>query len=406
MKYDFDKVTDRTNTNSLKYDFAKERGKPDGVLPMWVADMDFPAPPPVLEDIKKAVAHGIFGYTEVKRDYYLAVSEWFRKWFDYDVSEEEIVKTPGIVFALAQMVRAYTNPGDSVMIQTPVYYPFYEIIRDNNRTIVKNPLVYKNGKYFMDFEDFERKAVQNNVKLFILCSPHNPVGRVWNKDELQAINEICERYGILIISDEIHCDFIYEGHPHTVFGHINENAIICTAPSKTFNLAGLQASNIFIKNAELRRKLAYEIQKSGYSQLNTLGLIACMSAYLNGGEWLSQLKEYLWGNISLVREFLTAQLPEIKLIEPEGTYLLWLNFSSLGLTQKELDNLITNKAKLWLSSGTAFGEEGNGFWRMNIACPRAILEDALLRLEGVLKHPIQCVHLPDTVVICPSSDIV
>ena len=281
-------------------------------------------------------------------------------------------------------IRAYTNPGDSVMIQTPVYYPFFSLIRDNGRELVKNPLVYKDGKYKIDFEDFERKAAEHKVKLFVLCSPHNPVGRVWTRKELETLNEICKRYGIIVVSDEIHCDFIYNGHIHTILGHLNENAVICTAPSKTFNLAGLQVSNLFIKNTELRRKLEHEIRCSGYSQLNTIGLTACKSAYQHGGEWLNQLTAYLAGNISLVRNFLSDKLPKIKLIEPEGTYLLWLDFQELGLSQNELDNLITQKAKLWLSSGTTFGEDGNGFQRINIACPKALLETALVRLEKCL----------------------
>ena len=381
MKYDFDKAIDRSNTDSIKYDFAKERGKPEGLLPMWVADMDFSVPPEALADIQKVVSHGIFGYTDVKDDYYEAVIGWFEGRFNYPVTRDEIVKTPGIVFAITAAVRAYTNPGDSVMIQTPVYYPFYSIVLDNGRELVKNPLIYKDGKYFIDFEDFEHKAAEHNVKLFILCSPHNPVGRVWTRKELETLNEICERYGMIVVSDEIHCDFVYDGHIHTMFGRLNENAVICTAPSKTFNLAGLQVSNIFIKNIELRRKLNLEIYRSGYSQLNTIGLAACKSVYLHGGEWLNQLKVYLAGNINLVRNFLTEKLPGIKLVDPEGTYLLWLDCRDLGFSQTELDNLVTQKAKLWLSSGTIFGDDGDGFQRINIACPKAMLETALGRLE-------------------------
>jgi cystathionine beta-lyase len=382
MKYDFDTVINRYGTNSLKYDFAKERGKPEGLLPMWVADMDFPAPPEVIGDIQKAAAHGIFGYTEPKEDYYEAVEAWFKERYNYSVKHEEFVITPGVVYSLAQTVLAYTKPNDSVIIQTPVYYPFYSVVCDNGRKLVKNPLIHKNGIYSMDFEDFERKAKENDVKLFILCSPHNPVGRVWTRHELITLNEICGRYGITIVSDEIHCDFVYGEHEHTVFGNLNENAVICTAPSKTFNLAGLQVSNIFIKDAGQRRKLKHQIDKSGYSQLNTLGLAACKSAYQKGGAWLSQLKEYLWGNIEFVQAFFSECLPEIKVIKPEGTYLLWLDFSAYGLPQKELDNLIISKAKLWLDSGTIFGEDGAGFWRINIACPRVTLEKALSQLEA------------------------
>jgi len=387
MTYDFDKVVNRYGSDSLKYDFAVERGKPADVLPLWVADMDFPAPPEVVGDIKSAAAHGIFGYTETKSDYDDAVIGWFGERFGYNVQPNEIVKAPGIVYALAQAVRAYTEIGESVLIQTPVYYPFYDVIRDNDRNLVENPLVYEGGRYSIDFGDFERKIVDNNVKMFILCSPHNPVGRVWTRSELEAMNEICTRHNVIVVSDEIWCDFVYPGHTHTVFGEINDNAIVATAPSKTFNLAGLQVSNIFIKNADLRRKLKLEIRKSGYSQLNTLGLAACKSAYQHGTAWVDQLNIYLSGNVALVRNFLAANLPKIKLIEPEGTYLLWLDFRELGLSMSELDELITHKAKLWLSAGTTFGESGgDGFWRINIGCPRSVLREALERLEQAMNE--------------------
>ncbi|MDR2174022.1 MAG: pyridoxal phosphate-dependent aminotransferase [Burkholderiales bacterium] len=385
MKYDFDTVIERHGTNSMKYDFARERGKPDGLLPLWVADMDFPAPPEVLVNIHKSVSHGIFGYTEVKNDYYDAVIDWFDSRFSYRLSANEIIKTPGVVFALVQAIRACTRTGDAVMIQTPVYHPFYEIVRDNERTLVTNPLVYKDGKYFIDFEDFERKIIDHDVKLFILCNPHNPVGRVWTRSELATMNEICERRGVIVVSDEIHCDFVWPRHTHTCFGVLNENAVIATAPSKTFNLAGLQTSHLFIKNAELRNKLKAELGRSGYSQLNTLGLVACQSAYTHGGAWLEALNSYLTENIRFAREFLAARLPRIHLVEPEGTYLLWLDFSDYALTQKELDRRVTENARLWLSSGTGFGQDGEGFQRINIACPRATLAEALSRLEKEFK---------------------
>ncbi|MDR3091870.1 MAG: pyridoxal phosphate-dependent aminotransferase [Clostridiales bacterium] len=381
MSYDFDRIIDRTGTDSLKYDFAKERGLPEGLLPMWVADMDFPAPPEVTEDIEKAVKHGIFGYTEPKESYYGAVINWFAGRFGYAPARREIVKAPGVVFALAQAVRALTQPGDAVMIQTPVYYPFYEIIRDNGRELVTNPLTYINGSYFMDFEDFERKAEERGVRLFILCSPHNPVGRVWERAELERLGDICRRRGVTVVSDEIHCDFVWTGHKHTCFGLIDENAVIATAPSKTFNLAGLQASNIFVKNADTRRKITDEINRSGYSQLNTLGLAACESAYRRGGPWLDALKVYLEGNIRAAEEFLAENLPKIRLVRPQGTYLLWLDFSEYGLSQAELDRRVVEGARLWLDSGTMFGPEGAGFQRVNIACPRAVLEEALDKLK-------------------------
>ncbi|MCL1991993.1 MAG: pyridoxal phosphate-dependent aminotransferase [Spirochaetes bacterium] len=380
MKFDFDRVTERRGTDSIKYDFAKERGKPEGLLPMWIADMDFPAPPLVLADIQKTVSHGIFGYTDVKDDYYDALAGWFQGRLGYRITREEVVKTPGVVFALACAIRAYTKPGDAVMVQTPVYYPFYNVIRDNGRELVKNPLACRDGRYSVDFEDFERKVSEREVKLFILCSPHNPVGRVWSREELEAMNAICENHGVIVVSDEIHCDLVWPGHSHTVFGGINENAVICTAPSKTFNLAGLQASNIFVKNAELRRLLELEISRSGYSQLNTIALAACKSAYRHGGAWLDALKAYLAKNIDFVRSFLPEKMPQVKLVEPEGTYLLWLDFRELGLSPNALDSLIAEKAGLWLSAGTTFGDEGAGFQRVNIACPKAMLDAAFARL--------------------------
>jgi len=386
MSYDFDTLIDRRGTNSLKYDFALERGKPEGLLPMWVADMDFSTPPEVLSDIQKTVSRGIFGYTEPKDDYYAAVANWFGSRFGYHVTQNEIIKTPGIVFALTQAVRALTEPNEAVMIQTPVYYPFFEVVRANDRRLVTNPLVYVDGRYSIDFEDFERKIADHSVKLFILCSPHNPVGRVWTQGELERLNGICVKRGVIVVSDEIHCDFVWSKHTHTCFGRLNENAIIATAPSKTFSISGLQASNLFVRNADLRDRLKTEISRSGYSQLNTLGLVACQSAYAKGKAWLEALQAYLLENIRITREFLTTRMPKIRLVEPEGTYLLWLDFSRFGLTQNELDRRITEGAKLWLSSGTIFGADGQGFQRINIACPKATLIDALGRLETEFKE--------------------
>jgi cystathionine beta-lyase len=382
MSYDFDRIIDRRGTNSIKYDFAAERGMPGGLLPMWVADMDFPAPPEVLSRLQKIISHGIFGYTEVKEDYYDAVAEWFDTRFGYKVTRKEIIKSPGVVFALAQAVRAFTEKGEAVLIQPPVYYPFFEVVKCNDRKLVENQLKYENGKYYIDFEDFERKIKENKVKLFLLCSPHNPTGRVWAKEELERMNDICVKYGVIIISDEIHCDFVWEGHKHICFGNINEDAVITTAPTKTFNLAGLHVSNIFVKNRELRDKLKAEITRSGYSQLNTLGLAACQSAYAEGGPWLEALKTYLAENIHFLREFLAERLPKIKLVEPEGTYLLWLDFSAYSLAQDELNRRVTEGAKLWLNNGTMFGGGGEGFQRINAACPKSVLKEALDRLKN------------------------
>lgn len=388
MTTNFDKIIDRTNTNSLKYDFGPERKHRNDLLPLWIADMDFRLPEEIVDDIQKSVAHGIFGYSEVKSDYFESLYNWFKKYFNWETNEEWLTKTPGVVFAIALAIKAFTKEGESVMLQQPVYYPFSECIVDNNRKLVNNQLVYKDGKYSIDFEDFESKIINEKVKLFLLCNPHNPAGRVWTKDELTTLGNICLKHNVIVLSDEIHCDFTYPGHPHTVFASINEefalNSIICTSPSKTFNMAGMQISNIFIPNKELRYRFRHELDASGYSQLNALGLVACKSAYSKGDAWLNELKIYLKENLDFVRLFLNEKLPQIKLVEPEGTYLVWLDCSALGLNYKELEKLVVDKAKLWLDGGIIFGKETALFERINIACPRSILKQALENLESAI----------------------
>lgn len=389
-KINFNIVVNRKNTNCLKYDFAVRRGRPENVLPLWVADMDFKVAPEIIQAIEKRVAHGIFGYSEVKEEYFEAVSAWMEQKHGWHVKEDWLVKTPGVVFALAMAVQAFTEPGDAVIIQQPVYYPFSEVIADNGRRIVDNTLELKeDGKYHINFEDFEQKVKENHVKLFLLCSPHNPVGRVWTKEELKKIAAICRKYDVIVVSDEIHEDFVFNGK-HQVFADLSEDAknrtITCTAPSKTFNLAGLQVSNIWIANPKLREKFKKQIAAAGYSQLNTLGLTACEAAYRYGGEWHAELLGYLKSNLNFLREFLQTRLPEVKLIEPEGTYLVWLDFGSLGLTEEQREELLTKKAGIWLDSGAIFGAAGEGFERINIACPRSILKDALERIERAVRQ--------------------
>ena len=389
-KINFNIVVNRKNTNCLKYDFAVRRGRPENVLPLWVADMDFKVAPEITQAIEKRVAHGIFGYSEVKEEYFEAVAAWMEQKHGWHVKEDWLVKTPGVVFALAMAVQAFTEPGDAVIIQQPVYYPFSEVIADNGRRIVDNTLELKeDGKYHINFEDFEQKVKENHVKLFLLCSPHNPVGRVWTKEELKKIAAICRKYDVIVVSDEIHEDFVFNGK-HQVFADLSEDAenrtITCTAPSKTFNLAGLQVSNIWIANPKLREKFKKQIAAAGYSQLNTLGLTACEAAYRYGGEWHAELLGYLKSNLNFLREFLQTRLPEVKLIEPEGTYLVWLDFGSLGLTEEQREELLTKKAGIWLDSGAIFGAAGEGFERINIACPRSILKDALERIERAVRQ--------------------
>lgn len=389
MKYDFDEIIDRRNTDCLKYDFAVERGKPADILPLWVADMDFRTAPGVIERAVADAQFGIYGYTESKDDYFQTVSAWYRDYFGWNVEKDWLVKTPGIVFAICTAIQALTKEGDSVMIQQPVYYPFSAVIRDNHRKLVDNTLVLRDGHYEIDFDDFEEKIIENEVKLFVLCSPHNPVGRVWSMDELQRMGEICLRHNVKVVSDEIHSDFVYEGRKHHVFTAVDpafeEISIICTAPSKTFNLAGLQISNIFIPNVKIRKAFLKQMSAVGYSEVNMIGLHACKAAYETGREWLDELKVYLKGNLDYVRTYLEENLPQIKLIEPEGTYLIWLDCRALGLTEERLEHMIVHEAKLWLDAGVIFGEAGEGFERINIACPRVVLEEAMLRFNRAVK---------------------
>ena len=387
--YDFDKIIDRHGTNCLKFDFAKERGKNGDELSLWVADMDFEVAKPITDALQAQVNHGIYGYTEVKSDYFDIVKNWFKDNFGWDIKKGSLVKTPGVVYAIAMAVKAFTKEGEAVIIQQPVYYPFSEMIIANNRKLVNSPLVLKDGRYEIDFEDFEKKIIKNNVKLFILCSPHNPVGRVWSVEELKKIGDICIKHNVVIFSDEIHADFVYEPNKHHVFASLGEsyaaNSVIATAPSKSFNIAGLQVSNIFIENKKLRDAFRNEIVKSGYSQLNTMGLVAARAAYESGKEWLDEVRAYISDNLIFFRDYLKENIGELSLIEPEGTYLVWVDFRKLGLSEKQREDLIVNKAKLWIDSGAMFGVDGEGFERFNIACPREYLKMALDSLAKAIK---------------------
>lgn len=387
--YDFNAIIDRRGTDSLKYDFITRWGRPEDTLPLWVADMDFPAPREVLDALHSCADHGIFGYTDVKSDYYEATANWFSARFGWTPGEDWLVKTPGLVFALATAVRALTSPGDAVLIQTPVYPPFASVVEHNGRRLVRNQLLRDGNRYRIDFEDLERKFQTEQVKLFLLCSPHNPVGRVWTKEELRSLGQLCLRYGVKVFSDEIHCDFTYPGHTHRMFLEVNPEltslALLGTAPSKTFNLAGLQAANIWIPDAGLRQAFADEMDRTGYHSLNTMGLAACKAAYRYGGQWLEQLKKYLTENLAYLRSFFREHLPELTLIEPEGTYLVWFDCAGLGLDRKERERFFREEARVWLNRGSSFGPGGEGFRRMNIACPRPVLAQALERIAEAAK---------------------
>lgn len=385
---DFDRIVDRRGTNCLKYDFAVERGMPEDVLPLWIADMDFQTSSYVQDALCRQAEHGIFGYGDGQEEYFGAVRDWLESHHGYVVSEDWLIKTPGVVFALAAAVRAFTEPGEGVLLQLPVYYPFKEVIEDNGRVVVSNTLrLGADNRYHIDFEDFETKIRENNIRLFFLCNPHNPVGRVWSREELERLGDICCRLGVVVVSDEIHADFAFRGK-HLVFAGLKkefeEITVTCTSPSKTFNLAGLQISNIFVANPRLREALRKQVAAAGYSQPNVLGITACQAAYRNGEEWYRAMLGYVGANIEFVRRFVEERLPGVTMTEHEGTYLVWLDFRGTGLDTEELEELIIHRAGLWLDSGKIFGESGRGFQRINTACPRAVLEEALERIAREL----------------------
>lgn len=389
---DFDKIIDRRNSDSAKFDTAMEHGYPADILPLWVADMDFQAPSCVQEALKKAIEHGIYGYSIQSEEYYQVLENWFQRNFDWKIEKQWLITTPGVVFALSVAVRAATKEGDAVLVLPPVYYPFYRVVENNDRRLVCSELQYHDGRYTMDFADIEQKIIDNNVKLLILCSPHNPICRVWTKEELRQLGNICKKHGVTVISDEIHCDFAFPEHPHTPFlkacPDMAEKLIICTAPSKTFNLAGLQVSNIFIPGETLKAQFQKEMDAVSFHGVNRLGAIAATAAYGDGQEWLDACKAYMRENLVYVRSFLAENLPQIKLVEPEGTYFAWLDCTGLGLTKEQLDDLIVNKAKLWLDTGAIFGDSAAQFQRVVLACPRATVKRAMEQLAAAVNAGI------------------
>jgi len=381
----FDEIVDRRNTDSVKYMFWREQGD---AIPMWVADMDFKAPAEVSQALARAARHGVFGYTDPDRSYDQTVCDWMLRNYGWNAQPGWNVRLPGVIFALAAAVRGLTETGDAVMIQQPVYYPFTDVVLANDRKLVVNELRLRGGRYEIDFEDFEEKIKENRVKLFLLCSPHNPVGRVWTREELARMGEICLRHNVTVASDEIHADFVYSGYHHTVFMDafpaLQDKTIICTAPSKTFNLAGLQTANIFIKGSKLRAAFSQEVQRTGYAQLNTMGLAATRAAYTHGQAWRDEMVAYLEDSAAYVEQALAQTDGAVKLIKPEGTYLLWMDCRALNLDDDDLNDFFVEEAHLWLHAGTTFGESGSGFMRMNIACPRSVLAQAMDNMTAAL----------------------
>ena len=385
MKYNFDEIIPRRGTNSYKWDSA---GDAD-ILPMWVADMDFRTAPPVVEALRKRVEHGIFGYVRVPDAYYAAVTNWFARRHDWQIEKEWIIYTTGVVPALSAVIKALTAPGDKVMVQTPVYNCFFSSIRNNGCGMIANPLIYRNGTYQIDFADLEQKAADPSVKVLLLCNPHNPAGRVWTKQELTRIGDICIRNNVWVVADEIHCELVFPGHTYIPFASISQeflmHSVTCTSPSKAFNLAGLQIANIISADTDIRTKIDKAININEVCDVNPFGVEALMAAYNDGEEWLEELKQYLFANYNYLRVYFEEYLPEFPVATLEGTYLVWADCSVLNQSSDETVKTLLEKEKLWVNEGSLYGEAGEGFIRINIACPRQQLIEGLNRLRRALK---------------------
>lgn len=388
MKYDFNTVIDRYNTNSIKWDFAEEIFKVKDILPMWVADMDFRVPRPVIDAVKKVTAGGIFGYSGVPPSYYEALIEWMKSHHNWDIKKEWVTFTPGGVPALHMLIKAFTKPGDQVIVQTPVYYPFFDAIKSGNCEILDNPLLFENNRYTMDLADLKSK-VNSHTKMIILCNPHNPIGRVWCEAELRELGELCINNNILIVSDEIHQDIVFDGFQHIPFATISDEfadrSVTITGISKTFNLAGLQMSNIIIPNSSIRRRFSKMVESCGLFLPNIFAIAATEAAYRSGAPWLKQLMKYLKENLTFLNSYVTERIPGLRVIQPEGTYLVWLDLRECGINPSRLGRFVREDAKVALDEGTKFGCKEEGFERMNIACPRTTLLEGLRRIEEAVR---------------------
>lgn len=385
QNYDFGRVTPRRHTNSYKWDTPSS----EGVLPLWVADMDFTAAPCIIEALRKRVEHGIFGYTKVPEEYYMAVISWFHRRYSWRIDPSHIIYTTGVVPALSAVIKALTNPGDSIIVQTPAYNCFFSSIRNNGCLLADNELIYgEEGRYTIDFEDLELKASHPATTLMILCNPHNPAGRVWTTDELVRISEICKRHGVTVVSDEIHCDLTFDGRRYTPYAPIAEQVgtkwVVCNAASKSFNIAGLQIANIICADAEMRQRIDKAININEVCDVNPFGVVGLMAAYNQGEDWLEALLRYLWNNYRIAREYLTRHLPGIICTPLEGTYLLWLNCRAIGLDSDRLVEILEQEGKVLLSPGTIYGKGGEGFLRLNLACPETLLREGLQRIVDTL----------------------
>lgn len=388
MKYNFDEIIDREDTASVKYDLRKEIFNNEKVIPMWVADMDFKTPDFIIQAIRERLNHEVFGYSIRPKSYFTSIINWLQRRHKWDIKEEWISFSPGIVPAINLAVMAYTEPGDKIIIQPPVYFPFFSAVKNNNRTLVENPLKLKKSRYCFDFKDLEEKL--KDAKMLIISNPHNPGGSVWKKDELKKLGEMCVENNVLIMSDEIHADLVFKDHKYTPLASISKAianyTVTFIAPSKTFNMAALATSSVLSSNAELKEKFDKVLDTIHIGMGNVFGTVASEAAYTYGDEWLNQLMDYLSENIDFAQEYLQEKIPQIKMMRPEGTYLVWLDCSKLDLKGKDLKDFMIEDAGLGFNDGRMFGTGGEGHMRMNIACPRQILLDALIQLEKAVKN--------------------
>ena len=385
MKYNFDEFIPRRNTNSVKWDEAAQ----DDIIPLWVADMDFRVLPQITEALRQRVDHGVFGYTHVPDSYYESVIRWFKDRHGLQgVKQSDIIYTSGVVPAISAIVRGLTLPGDKVLVQTPVYNCFFSSIRNQGCLVEENHLVYKNNTYVVDWDDFERKCADSRVRIFLLCNPHNPAGRVWKKEELQRMGEICQKHDVFVISDEIHCELVMPGNEYTPFASLSDdflkNSATCVAPTKAFNIAGLQIANIIVKDRTKRERIDRAINIHEVCDVNPFGVIATEAAYTEeGAEWLRQLNTYLFANYRFLCDFFSKHFPSLEVVKLEGTYLVWVDCSSLGKSSTEIVNNLYRHG-VWMNDGVMYGENQGAFIRINIACPRKILKEGLLRMEKAL----------------------
>jgi len=396
--YDFDAVIERRGTAAVKWDLVDRLFNGHDLLPLWVADMDFASPRPVIEALVRRAQHGVFGYTACMDSYYDAAIAWMRERHGWQLQKDWIVFCPGVVPALTMAVQAFTRPGGGVIIQQPVYYPFMRSIVANGRRIINNPLRLSAGRYEMDFEDLARKARDPQATLLILCSPHNPVGRVWTRPELEQLGAICCENNITVVADEIHADLVLPGYRHTPFAALSDDflqaSITCTSPSKTFNLAGLHTAHTIIADQEKRQAFSNALVQSSLQWPSAFGTVAHEAAYRSGGPWLAQLLEYLQGNLQFLKACIAEHLPQVQVIEPEATYLVWLDCRKLSLEWLDLKELMQQQARVALDEGSIFGDEGRGFERINIACPRSILRECLERMAKAVKRHVNTADTP------------